>query len=216
MFSSFKKSACNRKAGIAKTATILCGLYIAKNHISDRLEEVKTRLEQDRAARDRCVVLESLDKILKKMPSLHRRFQQTQDDVSYTVMALLSTLGDQIHESMDVEVITGELQARNKAKNARRQNQPGQPSHVSSSLASSFDVVQEHEVCSRDESVSVASTSFSLGGVNSGMVESNVGHQGKVQTSYNVQTQTIYDSTTSKDNVSLHSSRVMHLSWGSG
>ena len=66
MLSSFKKSACNRKAGIAKTATIVCGLYIAKNYIGDRLEEVKTRLEQDRAARDRYVVLESLDKILKK------------------------------------------------------------------------------------------------------------------------------------------------------
>lgn len=151
------------------------------------------------------------------MPSLHRRFQQTQDDVSYTVMALLSTLGDQILENMDVEAITEELQARNKAKNARHQSQTGHSAHASSSLASSFDVVQEHEVRSQDESVSVASTSFSLGGVNSGMDESNVGHQGKVQTSYNVQAQTaLYDSTTSKDNVSLYSSRVMHLSWGLG
>lgn len=147
------------------------------------------------------------------MRSLHRRFQQTQDDVSYTVMALLSTLGDQILENMDVEAITEELQARNKAKNARRQNQAGYSAHASSSLASSFDIVQEHEVRSQDESVSVASTSFSLGGVNSGMDESNVGHQRRVQTSHNVKTQTtVYDSTTSKDNVSLYSSRVVHLS----
>ena len=147
------------------------------------------------------------------MPSLHRRFQQTQDDVSYTVMALLSTLGDQILENMDVEAITEELHARNKTKNARRQNQAGHSAHASSSFASSFDIVHEHEVRSQDESVSVASTSE----VDSGIDESNVGHQGRVQMSHNVKTQTtIYDSTTSKDNVSLYSSRVMDLSWGLG
>lgn len=57
MFSSFKKSACDHKARILKTASIVCGLYIAKHYISDRLGEVKARLEQDRAARDRCVVV---------------------------------------------------------------------------------------------------------------------------------------------------------------
>lgn len=79
-------------------------------------------------------------------------------------MALLPTLGDQILEDMDVEAITKELQNRSKARNARH------PSQASSSLASSIDVVQEHDVRSENGSVahSVASTSFSLADPDSG------------------------------------------------
>jgi peroxin-3 len=52
MFSSLKTYIGDRKAGIAKTAGVVGGLYVAKRYISDRLEEVKARLEQERAAKD--------------------------------------------------------------------------------------------------------------------------------------------------------------------
>lgn len=192
MFSSFKKSACDHKARILKTASIVCGLYIAKHYISDRLGEVKARLEQDRAARD----------------SLHRRFQQTQDDVSFTVMALLSTLGDQILENMDVEAITSELQARSKTKNARQLNGSGQSALASTDLASSFAVVQEHEVRSPNGPASVTSTDLVEVDSGASIYESSAEPQGKVQTSDNVRTKsTMSDSNASKENVSLHSSR---------
>lgn len=46
--------------------------------------------------------------------SLRRRFEQNQQDCSFTVVALLGSLGDQILESINVEHITQTLQqARN-------------------------------------------------------------------------------------------------------
>jgi len=50
--------------------------------------------------------------------SLQRRFQQTQDDASYTVLALLPTLSEQILRTMDVEALTDELQSRAKSRNS--------------------------------------------------------------------------------------------------
>ena len=47
---------------------------------------------------------------------LKRRFQTAQEDVSYTVLALLPTLAEQIMEGMDVESLTQELQARSKTR----------------------------------------------------------------------------------------------------
>ena len=49
---------------------------------------------------------------------LKRRFQTAQEDVSYTVLALLPTLAEQIMQGMDVESLTQELQARSRARNA--------------------------------------------------------------------------------------------------
>ncbi|KXN82906.1 Peroxisomal biogenesis factor 3 [Leucoagaricus sp. SymC.cos] len=192
MFASLKTYVSDRRAGITKTAGFVGGLYLAKLYISNRLDEVKARIEQERAAKD----------------SLNRRFQQTQDDVSYTVLALLPTLGDQILENMDVEAITKELQARSKARNAR------QPTQTSSSLSSSIDVVQEHDVRSENESVSVASTSFSLADAatrESSVVPRNGGHaseSAQAQLSQSIITATTYDSSASRDNLSLHSSQI--------
>ncbi|KAF5350494.1 hypothetical protein D9756_008479 [Leucocoprinus leucothites] len=194
MFSSLTSYVSDRKAGIAKTAGFVGGLYIAKHYISDRLDEVKARLEQERAARD----------------SLRRRFQQTQDDVSYTAMALLPTLGDQILETMDVESITKELQTRSKARNARQQ----QSTQTSSSLASSIDIVQEHEVRSENGSVSVASTGFSLAeaDLNAPAGESSAARQApdnaQMPLSNSVITASTFDSAPSRENLSFHSSQI--------
>jgi len=50
--------------------------------------------------------------------SLQKRFRQTQEDTSYTILALLPTLSEQILGTMDVETLTNELQARSRARNA--------------------------------------------------------------------------------------------------
>jgi len=55
--------------------------------------------------------------ILKYFLSLQRRFQQTHEDVSYTVLALLPTLSEQILQTMDLELLTNELQIRSKSRN---------------------------------------------------------------------------------------------------
>lgn len=216
MLSTLKTYVNDRKSGIAKTAGFVGGLYITKHYISDRLAEVKARLEQERAARDKCVGITFISRLVvaETVPSLRRRFQQTQDDISYTVLALLPTLGDKILENMDVEAITRELQTRSKARNARLSSQ------ASSSLASSIDVVQEHEVLSENGSVapSVASTNFSLAELDSGAPtrESN-GVQSDVQASDSAQdpmsssiiTTSTHDSAASGENVSGSSSQLV-------
>ncbi|KIK63039.1 hypothetical protein GYMLUDRAFT_242108 [Collybiopsis luxurians FD-317 M1] len=88
--------------GLKKAATIAGGFYLTRGYIQARLEEVKDRMESERLARD----------------ILQRRYEQTQEDVGYTVMALLSNLGEQILEEMDVEAIIGELQTMSNKSSA--------------------------------------------------------------------------------------------------
>ncbi|TFK31913.1 Peroxin-3-domain-containing protein [Crucibulum laeve] len=144
MLESVKTYIYDRRNGLSKTAGVVGGLYVAKRYISDRLEEVKDKMEQERSARD----------------NLKRRFRQTHDDVSFTVLALLPTLADQVLEEMDVEQLTRELQSRAKRpvqKNVLSQIQSRPP--ASPSLASSTDIVHDQDM--RSDSASNASTSFS-------------------------------------------------------
>ena len=67
--------------------------------------------------------------------SLKRRFAQTQEDVSYTILALIPALAEQIVEGMDVEALTRELQALSRARQGRLIERPP------SSVASSNDIV---------------------------------------------------------------------------
>ena len=67
--------------------------------------------------------------------SLRARFSQTQEDVAYTVLALLPTLSTQVLHDMDVDVLTRELQARSRARTARAAVAAPRPS---SSLISSM------------------------------------------------------------------------------
>lgn len=87
--------------------------------------------------------------------SLKRRFEQTQEDVSYTILALIQTLSDQILEQMDVEGLTQELQSRSRARQASKR----QISRPPSSLASSIDIVHQHETSSDAGSAAASLTS---------------------------------------------------------
>lgn len=50
---------------------------------------------------------------------MRRRFQQNQQDCTYTILALVPTLGDKILEEMDVESVTLKLQMQSKAVKSR-------------------------------------------------------------------------------------------------
>lgn len=91
------------------------------------------------------------------MWSLKRRFNQTQEDVSYTVLALIQTLAEQVLGEMDVEGLTQELQNRSRARQASRQRVERPPS----SLASSIDVVHEHDTRSDTGSMVLSGVSTS-------------------------------------------------------
>ncbi|KAF8334407.1 Peroxin-3-domain-containing protein [Amanita rubescens] len=100
MLQSMRTYIYERRKGLAKTAAFVGGVYLVQRYVTDRLEELKVKLDQEKLARE----------------ALKRRFQTAQEDVSYTVLALLPTLAEQIMEGMDVESLTQELQARSKAR----------------------------------------------------------------------------------------------------
>ncbi|CAA7263389.1 unnamed protein product [Cyclocybe aegerita] len=98
MFDYFKR----HKVTLLKGAGFIGGMYAARKYLRERLEEMKESMEMERAAKD----------------SLRRRFQQSQEDTSFTILALLATLSEQILQTMDVEALTKELQVRSRARNA--------------------------------------------------------------------------------------------------
>ncbi|PFH46414.1 hypothetical protein AMATHDRAFT_155140 [Amanita thiersii Skay4041] len=124
----------DRRKGFATTAGFVSGVYLVRQYVNERLEELKVKMEQERLARE----------------NLKRRFQTTQDDVSYTVLALLPTLAEQVMEGMDVESLTQELQSRSKA----RTNEGLQPRHRTSLSSSVVHVA--HDVENRSDAGSTA------------------------------------------------------------
>ena len=101
--------------------------------------------------------------------SLRRRFQQTQEDVSYTITALIPTLSEQILDQMNIESLTQELQNISKARNAARR----QPQAESSSLASSVvDLVQDTRSDVESAASHTSTTSFDEVNANSSMSHS--------------------------------------------
>ena len=64
--------------------------------------------------------------------SLRRRFVQNQEDISYTIMALLPTVGEQILEELNVEGVTHELQSKSRTSQISQSWIIDQPSTESS------------------------------------------------------------------------------------
>jgi peroxin-3 len=87
--------------------------------------------------------------------SLRRRFIQNQENVSFTIMALIPTLGEQILDELDVEAVIHELQT--KSRSFRTPSEPPPPSE--SSIASSVELLREQDARSDIESVSASSIS---------------------------------------------------------
>ncbi|EGN93368.1 hypothetical protein SERLA73DRAFT_78672 [Serpula lacrymans var. lacrymans S7.3] len=99
MFDSVRSYLYARRPMFAKAAGMFGGVYIVAQYIRDRVEEVKYRVVTERVAKE----------------TLRRRYDQTREDTSYTITALIPTLAEQILTEMDVEALTNELQSRSRA-----------------------------------------------------------------------------------------------------
>ncbi|KAJ2915679.1 hypothetical protein MD484_g4712, partial [Candolleomyces efflorescens] len=144
---------------LTKTAGFVGGMYLAHTYIQNRLEDVKQKMEVEVQARE----------------NLKRRFRQTHDTTSYTVLALLPTLASQILKEMNVEELTRELQARSSSNASRRAAAPPPPPAAaatgappaaiaaasmaapSPSLASSIELIDP-----LSQSITSSSSSFSM------------------------------------------------------
>ncbi|KAI0997015.1 hypothetical protein K3495_g11169 [Podosphaera aphanis] len=77
--------------------------YVATQYLIGKISDARERISSDRIAR----------------ANLSRRFEQNQDDCTFTVLALLPTAVDNILAELDTERISDELQQRKAAKLAR-------------------------------------------------------------------------------------------------
>ena len=88
---------------------------------------------------------------------LRTRFQRTQEDVSFTVLALLPTMSEQILEDMNIESLIQELQSRAGSRNAVNSVAETPQLKMPSSLSPSTDRAQEPDGHSDSDSVEAQS-----------------------------------------------------------
>lgn len=81
---------------------------MAANYAISKLSEMQRRMVEERRDRE----------------NLRRRFAQNQDDCTFTVLALLPTLGDQLFSHMDVEGLTAKLQRGRQVSSGARSPAP--------------------------------------------------------------------------------------------
>jgi len=88
---------------IAIGAGVIGAGYVATQYVLGKISDARERMSSDRIAKE----------------NLRRRFEQNQEDCTFTVLALLPTATANILESMDTERITLEIQQMKGAKGLR-------------------------------------------------------------------------------------------------
>ncbi|KAJ7267609.1 Peroxin-3 [Mycena haematopus] len=169
-------------------------VYLVRQYVSNRLEDVKEQMEQERVAKD----------------NLKRRFSQTQSDISYTILMLIPALSEQVLREMDLDSITQELQAHSRARIAN--------SSLSASVSSSVELLNAPQGRDRSQDArSESDTSYSGSASTQSWVETGGAGESRemilgesvapIQLSDSLMTTTSTD-TDSSSNVSLQGSVV--------
>ena len=113
----------NRNTLAVGTGVIGLG-YLAGQYALGKLNEARQRISDDRISKEKYGAL-SFEVVLLIFfsfgmlnfdGSLRRRFQQNQDDCTFTILALLPTATDHILEALPVEQISLELQKQRSEK----------------------------------------------------------------------------------------------------
>ncbi|KKY32719.1 putative peroxin-3 protein [Diaporthe ampelina] len=94
MFAATRRWFRRNRTPIAIGVGVVGAGYVVTQYVLNKLNDARERMSGDRIAKE----------------NLRRRFQQNQEDCTYTVLALLPTATTRILESMDVERITLEIQ----------------------------------------------------------------------------------------------------------
>lgn len=156
MFNALGNFLNERRRGLAKATAYVGSAYVLGRYVAARLEEVRHTMVQERVAREKYVVRVHICDLLNELVcSLRRRFDQNQQDISFTVMALLPALGAHILQDMDVEGVTQELQSFSKAPRERIE-----PTHAAppseSSITSSAENNRSPDADMRSENGSIS------------------------------------------------------------
>ncbi|KXJ94222.1 Peroxin-3 [Microdochium bolleyi] len=99
---------------IAIGAGVIGAGYVATQYVLGKINDARERMSSDRIAKE----------------NLRRRFEQNQEDCTFTVLALLPTATANILESMNTEKITLEIQQMKGAKGPRSGDPSGAPPSI--------------------------------------------------------------------------------------
>ncbi|KAJ4424169.1 peroxin [Gnomoniopsis sp. IMI 355080] len=94
MFAATRRWFRRNRTPITVTVGLIGAGYVVTQYVVSKLNEARERMSNERISKE----------------NLRRRFQQNQEDCTYTVLALLPTAATKILETLDVEQITLEIQ----------------------------------------------------------------------------------------------------------
>jgi peroxin-3 len=136
MISATRRWLRRNRNGLAIAAGAVGATYLAGQYIVSKIAEARERSNLDRIAKEKSVPLSSLTCSFVPATNIHstslrRRFEQNQTDCTFTVLALLPTVTENVLEALPVEQLTHELQQK-KAERLARATGEGVPSEFSS------------------------------------------------------------------------------------
>ncbi|PKS09976.1 hypothetical protein jhhlp_004600 [Lomentospora prolificans] len=101
MFAATRRWFRRNRTPLAIGVGVMGAGYVVTQYVISRINDARERMSSDRIAKE----------------NLRRRFEQNQEDCTFTVLALLPTATQHILETMDTEKITYEIQTLKVAKN---------------------------------------------------------------------------------------------------
>ncbi|KAL8829046.1 MAG: hypothetical protein Q9191_002233 [Dirinaria sp. TL-2023a] len=116
MISATRRWLRRNRTSFAIGAGALALAYVAGQYVVSKISDARERLTADRIAKE----------------NLRRRFQQNQEDCTFTVLALLPTATDDILEALSVEDITRDLQQKKAERLGRSEGRTSDPSSAAS------------------------------------------------------------------------------------
>ena len=138
MISATRRWLRRNRTNFAIGAGVLGVGYIAGQYVLSKISETRERRTADRVAREKytsCKLPSGFDSWLI-VRSLRRRFQQNQEDCTFTVLALLPTMTENILEALPVESITNELQQKKAERLSKTEGGVSDPSSGASGAPS--------------------------------------------------------------------------------
>lgn len=124
MISASRRWLRRNRTNFAIGAGILGAGYLLGQYVLSKITEARDRMSSDRIAREKYALrLYSLEfltlNLILTAESLRRRFEQNQEDCTFTVLALLPTATEDILEALPVENITHQLQQKKAERTGR-------------------------------------------------------------------------------------------------
>ncbi|KAI8575944.1 hypothetical protein K450DRAFT_259067 [Umbelopsis ramanniana AG] len=142
MLKSIKDYTKRHRKGLLITATIIGGGIFAGQYARNKIQELQDKAASERMAKE----------------NLKRRFEQNQNDCTFTVLSLLPTLSEQVFDDMAVEELWAKLQELRKEQKQKLEKQKEEKKQESEIEANSNQEkpVEEQEI--KEESISEAPT----------------------------------------------------------